>query len=412
MNADSIPRLRIARIIARLNVGGPTRHVVWLTARLPPEEFETVLVTGTIPPGEDDMSDFAAAHGVRPFVIPEMSREIAPRDLIAVWKLYRFFRRFRPDIIHTHTAKAGTVGRLAGLLYRWLTPSTLLGRPRRVRLVHTFHGHVFHSYYGGLRSRLFLAIEQLLAAFTDAIITLSERQRIEIHERFRVGRRGRIHVVPLGVEMADAPADPASPPHGFFSGDIVVSVIGRLVPVKNHHLFLRVASARNWPAAVRFVIFGNGPERAALERSVESHGLTRRVSFAGIRPIEEIYALTSIVALTSLNEGTPLAIIEAMTRAIPVISTSVGGVDDLLGPLQERVIEGEAVYERRVRGISVASGQALSFAAGLERILRDPSLRQEITMAGRAFVRSAHSMDRLVAEVAALYRDILERPRT
>src|SRR5258706_4353327 len=165
--------MRVLRLIARLNVGGPARHVVWLNQALNAEGFETLLVTGTVPAGEDDMSDFAAAHGVTPLVIPSMSRELSPRDFSTIWHLWRLMVRFRPDIVHTHTAKAGAVGRIAGLLYRYLT----LSRPRRVRFVHTFHGHVFHSYYGRLKTRFFLAVERILARLrTERIVVLSEQQ--------------------------------------------------------------------------------------------------------------------------------------------------------------------------------------------------------------------------------------------
>ena len=180
--------MKILRIIARLNVGGPARHVVWLTDGLRANGYDTVLVTGVVPPGEDDMTYFAESAGVTPHVIPQMSREISLRDALASWKLFRLMLRERPDIVHTHTAKAGTVGRVAGLLYRWLTPATLMGKPRACRFVHTYHGHVFHSYYGPAKTKLFLTIERALARLvTDRIIVVSEQQRREINEDFRVG---------------------------------------------------------------------------------------------------------------------------------------------------------------------------------------------------------------------------------
>src|SRR5918992_4704138 len=154
--------MKVVRIIARLNVGGPARHVAWLTAATGRRGIESLLVAGTVPPGEGDMTYFATAQGVRPHLIPEMSREISPRDAAAVWKLFRLFLRERPDIVHTHTAKAGTAGRLAGWLYRWATPAALWGRPRPCRFVHTYHGHIFHSYYGSLKTKLFLAVEKIL----------------------------------------------------------------------------------------------------------------------------------------------------------------------------------------------------------------------------------------------------------
>src|SRR5436853_4415688 len=194
--------MKIVRIIARLNVGGPAKHVAWLEAGLRRRGVESLLVAGVVPPGEDDMGYFAESLGVRPTVIREMSREVSPKDLITAWKLYRLLLRERPDIVHTHTAKAGTVGRAAGLLYRWLTPSALWGRPRRCRMVHTYHGHIFHSYYGRWKTRLFLAIEKVLGRLaTDRIVVISPQQYHEIHETFGVGQAGQFAVIPLGLDL-------------------------------------------------------------------------------------------------------------------------------------------------------------------------------------------------------------------
>src|SRR5262249_52551232 len=198
---DSRCPMKVLRIIARLNVGGPARHVVWLTAGLG-NEYETLLVAGLVPPGEDDMSYVAQGAGVTPLILTEMSREISVKDAVTVWKLYRLMLRERPDIVHTHTAKAGTVGRVAGLLYRWMTPAIFIGRPRRCRFVHTYHGHVFHSYYGRNQTRLFLTIERLLAKLaTDRIVVISRQQHEEIQEEFHVGRRDQFAVIPLGIDL-------------------------------------------------------------------------------------------------------------------------------------------------------------------------------------------------------------------
>src|SRR5678815_4718239 len=169
---------KVIRIIARLNVGGPAKHVAWLTEGLREDGYNTLLVAGKVPEGEEDMGYFAADLGVFPLYIPQMSREISLNDAVTVWKLFRLFLRERPDVVHTHTAKAGTVGRTAGFLYRWLTPGTLIGKPRRCKFVHTYHGHVFHSYYGRRRTQLFLTIERLLAKLvTDRLIVISRQQR-------------------------------------------------------------------------------------------------------------------------------------------------------------------------------------------------------------------------------------------
>src|SRR5215203_3893533 len=242
----AIRNARVIRIIARLNVGGPAKHVVWLTSGLKDAGFDSLLVAGSVPEGEEDMSYFAELAGVTPLFIPEMSREISLNDAVTVWKLFRLFLRERPDIVHTHTAKAGTVGRLAGFLYRWLTPGTLVGKPRQCKFVHTYHGHVFHSYYGRNRTRVFLTIERLLAKLvTDRLIVVSKQQSVEIGGTFRVGRSGQIKVIPLGLDLnifADHASRRAIFRHELCIPDhsILVGIVGRLTEIKNHEMFLNV----------------------------------------------------------------------------------------------------------------------------------------------------------------------------
>jgi glycosyltransferase involved in cell wall biosynthesis len=382
---------KIARIIARLNVGGPARHVTWLSEAMSPygstAEFETALITGVVPPGEDDMSRFAIEHGVTPIVIPEMSREISPRDVITIWKLFRFFRRYRPDIIHTHTAKAGAAGRAAGFLYRLLTR-------RRVKFVHTYHGHIFHSYYGRLKTRMFLLIERTLARMTDAIIVLSEQQRREIHETFGVGKREQFHIIPLGIDFDDLGVVRAS------GAPFVVAIVGRLAPIKNHDMFLRVADRLRDMQNVRFVIYGDGSERARLTE-------TENVTLAGTHPAAEIYSSIHIAALTSLNEGTPLSLIEAMAAGIPVISTAVGGVVDLLSDVVET---NDGGYEVRERGITAKSNDDAGFANGLRRLLTDDPLRTRLAQQARQYARATYSKERLIADIIRLYDDLASQP--
>ncbi|HMS42217.1 MAG TPA: glycosyltransferase, partial [Pyrinomonadaceae bacterium] len=181
--ADFFDLMKIVRIIARLNVGGPARHVVWLTKELNTADVQSVLIAGTVPEGEEDMDWFAYENGVKPIFIEEMSRELSPKDIVSLWKVYREIKKAKPDIIHTHTAKAGTIGRIAVFFYR------LFSR-KKVKIIHTFHGHIFHSYYGNLKTKIFLFIEKTLARFaTDKIITISQRQFEEIHEEFGIGKR-------------------------------------------------------------------------------------------------------------------------------------------------------------------------------------------------------------------------------
>jgi glycosyltransferase involved in cell wall biosynthesis len=408
--------MKILRIIARLNVGGPARHVVWLTEGLKASGYETVLVTGVVPPGEDDMAYFAAAACVTPYVVPQMSREISPRDLAAVWKIYRLMRRERPDVVHTHTAKAGTVGRVAGWLYRWLTVRTLIGQPRACRLVHTYHGHVFHSYYGPAKTKLFLAIERVLARVaTDRIIVISEQQRREINETFRVGRAEQFAVIPLGLDLdafakwLDRRVQLRNELH-VADDEILIGIVGRLTEVKNHELFLNAAArlkeirADDLAPRIRFLVIGDGKRRKPLEAAARQLGLAEDVLFLGTRTDPEIfYPALDIMALTSLNEGTPLTLIEAMANERPVVATSVGGVVDLLG---EATTEAEG-YAVCARGISVKSGDAEGFARALSELVDDAELRRRLGRAGREFVLANYSKDRLISDTSNLYAELL-----
>jgi glycosyltransferase involved in cell wall biosynthesis len=416
---SDVRHTKVIRIIARLNVGGPAKHVVWLTSGLQEAGFDTLLIAGKVPEGEEDMSYFADHMGVRPRYIPEMSREISLDDAVTIRKLYRLFLRERPDIVHTHTAKAGTVGRIAGFFYRWLTPGTLIGRPRRCKFVHTYHGHVFHSYYGRAQTRVFLAIERLLAKLvTDRIIVVSKQQGIEIGEKFRVGRRGQIKVIPLGLDLDIFSADHAQRRSRFRQefcipdDAILVGIVGRLTEIKNHEMFLNVVArlkavdpACRRQGAVRFIVIGDGLLRETLERQKQSLGLDADVIFVGSRKDPEFfYPALDVVALTSLNEGTPLTLIEAMANSRPVVATSVGGVVDLLGDVVE-----DGPYRVCRRGISVPAGDEDAFVAALSRIIRDRSLQQELGRRGLEFVEVNYSKERLFEDIKSLYGELLNR---
>ena len=404
--------MKVLRIIARLNVGGPARHVVWLTEGLKPD-YDTVLVAGVVPPGEDDMSYLAANAGITPLILKEMSREISLKDAMTVWKLYRLMLHQRPDIVHTHTAKAGTVGRVAGLFYRWLTPATLIGRPRRCRFVHTYHGHVFHSYYGASKTRLFLAVERILAKIgTDRIVVISQQQRREINENFRVGRSQQFAVIPLGIDLGIY-ADWKTRREVFrqklkaSSDEVLIGIVGRLTEIKNHKGFLDAAAElkKNSQAKMRFVVIGDGRLRAQLESHVNELGLRDDFFFLGSRTDpESFYPALDIVALTSLNEGTPLSLIEAMANERPVIANAVGGVVDLLG----RKLSSAGGYYICERGVMVEGTDPETFARGLVRLIEDEALRRELAIRGRQFVEKNYSKDRLLGDVATLYQQLIQ----
>ena len=400
---------KIVRIIARLNVGGPAKHVVWLTAGL--DDYQTILVAGTVPSGEGDMGYFAEQSGVLPHFIPEMSREISWQDVVTIWKLYRLFLRERPDLVHTHTAKAGTVGRVAGFIYRWTTPAVLVGRPRKCKFVHTYHGHIFHSYYGPTKTRLFIAIEKMLAALvTDRLVVISEQQGREISGDFGVGKPKQIRIVPLGLDLdlfknSNERRNKFRDELNIDHETIFVGIVGRLTEIKNHDLFLQVVSSYQKAYAnnsVRFVIVGDGSLRAKLETRAQELGVSDAVIFAGERNDPEyFYPALDVVALTSRNEGTPLTLIEAMANQRPVIATTVGGVVDLLGPVIE-----DGRFNICERGIGVPPGDVEAFAAGLDRIIGDSNLRNGIATRGFEFVQAKYRKERLLADIRKVYREI------
>ncbi|HMT09023.1 MAG TPA: glycosyltransferase [Pyrinomonadaceae bacterium] len=407
--------MKILRIIARLNVGGPARHVVWLTDKLRPLGYETTLIAGTVPEGEEDMAYFADEHSVTPVYIKEMSRELSPKDIVSLFKIFWTMLRERPDVVHTHTAKAGTVGRVAAFAYRWLTLGTIIGRPRKVRIVHTFHGHVFHSYYGSTKTRVFLAIERILAAIaTDKIIVITEQQLDEINGRFRVGRREQFAVVPLGMELERFAATPekARSARKVFSAaddELVVGFSGRMTEIKDIPLLLRaakIALENSEAIKFRFVLIGDGALRPELEALANEHGIAERVVFLGNRSdIHELLPGFDIFVLTSKNEGTPLSMIEAMAAGVPAVSTNVGGVADLLG----NAVESQPFHRLCSRGIAVDSREASDLARGLIYLAKSNEIRERVKIEAREFVRERYSIDRLVSDVDGLYRSVCSK---
>jgi len=405
--------IRVVRIIDRLNVGGPAKHVVWLTAGLGEGAFETVLITGTVPPGEGDMGYFARAADVEPLVIEAMSRELSLRDVLVIGKLLRQLWRLQPQIVHTHKAKAGAVGRVAALLYRWLTPSALWLRPRACRVVHTYHGHVLHSYYGAVKTRLFIAIERVLARIgTDRIITVSEQQRYELAEHFRVGRPEQFRVIPLGIDFNEMTQHHSCLRAELGMGDdaLLIGIVGRLCEVKHQAMLLEaaarlVAEPAGADLRAHFVIIGDGHLRGELEALAHRLGIADRVTFTGFRTdVLALYPDLDVVALTSLNEGTPLTLIEAMCCGRAVVTTEVGGVVDIMGA-RRTACDGFSIWDH---GVTTASRDAGAFACALQYLLERPALRHAMGERGRAFVQAHLSRERLVHDIEGLYRELVQ----
>lgn len=397
---------RIVQIIDRLNVGGPTKYVTWLSADLSPEEpreFETLLITGTVPPGEGDMSWFARDAGLSPLIIPEMSRELSLKDILVLWKLIIILFKFKPDLVHTHKAKAGAIGRAAALIYRTLTG-------RKCRIVHVYHGHIFHSYYGRLKSSIFVAIERLMAIIaTDRILTISNQQRREIAEDFRVGFPRQHVVIPYGLDftVTSGPslrqipslADPQIP---------LVGLAGRLCEVKNHEMFIEAAEIlQQRGVRVKFVIIGDGHLRNQLEAMVKDRNLGDTVCFTGFRDdVMNLYQDLTIAAITSLNEGTPFTLIEAMNFGVPSVATAVGGVVDLMGArlADHPEFPGVNFWEN---GLTVSSRDSKAYADAIQYMLTNDSTRIDKGSNARQFIEANFSKQRFLRDIALLYRELL-----
>jgi glycosyltransferase involved in cell wall biosynthesis len=406
--------IRIARIIDRLNVGGPAKHVVWLTAGLPRDKFESLLIAGHVAPAEGDMTYFAAGAGVLPDVVPELSRALSLRDVVVVGKLVYKFWRFRPDIVHTHKAKAGATGRVAVILYRWLTLSALWFRPRPCWTVHTYHGHVFHGYFDRIQTWVFVSIERILARFgTDRIVVLSKQQQREICDEFHVGYSGQYRIIPLGIDFAEFSSFDR-PLHGALGSggdELVIGSIGRLSEVKNHSLLLKsIARLRSDGMRVRCVIVGDGELRSRLEGEARDLGIANCTDFLGFRrDVLALYQSFDIVAWTSLNEGTPLTMIEAMACGRAIVATEVGGIVDLLGKVQSTK-NGMTVWDY---GLTVRGHEPAPFCSALRLLIDDRDLRCRMGERAAEFVHSRFSRERLLHDISELYIEIANaKPET
>ena len=385
--------LKVLRVIARLNVGGPARHVTILDKGLRARGFETLLAFGQIGPGEASLEQLVDAAAIPARRIPELGRRVSPlSDVRALVTLARLVFAYRPDVVHTHTAKAGTLGRLAAALY-----NATRGRNRRCLVVHTYHGHVLHGYFGALASLVVRVIERAMGLVTDCVLTLSPRQQTDIGDRYHIVNPARIHVVPLGLELQ--PLLELPPRTKSHADPVVFGFVGRFVPIKNLPLlidaFARVHAER--PEA-RLVLVGDGEGRASLEADVAARGIQQAVAFAGWRQdLAAVYREVDVMVLTSLNEGTPVAIIEAMAAGLAAIATEVGGVPD--------------VVEHGVNGVLIPSESAAALAGAMLALARDPLERRRLGLAGREMVRARFGAERLVADVAWLYDTELRAKR-
>ena len=393
---------RVLRILNRLIIGGPSKNAVYLSRYMQPD-FDTLLVIGGKEDHEQDADFLATANNIEPRCIPEMKRPISPRDDWAAYnKLKKLIKEFKPDIVHTHAAKSGALGRLA---------AKHAGVPV---IVHTFHGHVFHSYFNRLKTDFFIRTERYLAGLSDAIVAISDVQKKELSSEFKIAKEDKFHVIPLGLDLDNFTIDQAVKRNKFrkeFGLDddmVAIGIIGRLVPVKNHSLFIKALKRvlNNTNGKVKAFIIGDGESRTGIEQLASNLEIkfsqhtdkehSHPVVFTSWRTdVDTICAGLDIIALTSLNEGTPVSLIEAQAAGKPIVSTRVGGIADV-------------VLEDQTALLSDINDEKL-FAENLLRLVNDVSLRHKFSDAGRDFVISKFSYHRLVNDMSNLYHDLLDK---
>jgi glycosyltransferase involved in cell wall biosynthesis len=376
----------VLRLFSRLNIGGPSLHVILLSHGLRPLGYETRLVVGRESPREGNLRALAAERGVACETMAGLGREIAPlRDVVALVGLVRLMRGWRPAIVHTHTAKAGLLGRLAARAARVPT------------VVHTFHGHVLRGYFSPPKEAVFRRLEGFLATAADALVAVSEQVKRDLVD-LGVAPASKIRVIPLGLELGPLAGEL---PRGVLRGELgigadtpLVGLVGRLVPIKDVPTFLKAAGhVLERRPDVRFALVGDGEERASLEALRASLGLERAVHFFGWRrELASVYGDLDVVVNASRNEGTPVALIEALAAARPVVATAVGGTPDLIG--------------RDERGLLVPPGEPLALARAVLTTLEESDAARRRAQAGREHVLSQHTSERLIRDVDALYREL------
>lgn len=382
-------KVRVLQVTTRLNVGGIATQVLGYCAGLDRSRYEVALVTGRIGPHEAEALTYFGGSPCPLHVVDELGRSIGPSDATALFKLRQIVRTFKPDIVHTHAAKAGTLGRLAALTARV---------PIRV---HSFHGHVFHGYFSPWVSRAIVAFERTLGKITSAVVVPGASQRAEIGERFRIVPPSKVHVAPYGVDQSAIGArghrDAVRRRFGLTS-PFVVGAVGRMAPIKNQALLVEAfAEMRRSPSSpdAQLLLVGNGECRQALERQVADLKIAHAVRFRTWEPdLASVYEAMDLLAISSLNEGMPVAALEAMAAGVGVVSTAVGGVVDLI--------------RDRETGWLVPSNDARALASALAGALVDPH-RPAIVERAQAHVHEHHSFARACIELSRVYEALLAR---
>ena len=392
---------RVLRILNRLIIGGPAINATYLTKYMAPE-FETMLVIGGKDDHEQDADHLSLDLGIEPVVVPDMKREISPlSDGHAYQKVKRLIEKFRPDIVHTHAAKSGVIGRLAADACK--VPV----------VVHTFHGHVFHSYFSKFKSNTFIQIERYLAKRSTGIIAISDIQKNELANDYNICSADKIKIIPLGLDLGKFQKNQDLKRADFrkrfqiATDEIAIGIIGRVVPVKNHSLFVAAAKKvlDNTSKKIRFVVIGDGDMRPQVEEDFRDAGIdyayypqepraATAICTSWQTEMDVVLAGLDIVALTSHNEGTPVSLIEAQAAGRPVVSTNVGGVADV-------VIDNQCGYITEPDDIDL-------FAEALLKLIENEERRIYFGSQGRQFVQDKFSYQRLVKDMSEYYYSLMD----
>lgn len=392
---------RVLRILNRLIIGGPAINATYLTKYMAPE-FDTMLVIGGKDDHEQDADHLADDLGIQPVVVEEMKRSINPsNDGKAYQKVKNLIEEFKPDVVHTHAAKSGVIGRLA---------AEACGVPV---IVHTFHGHVFHSYFNKWKTNTFVQIERYLAKRSTGIIAISQSQKHELSDIYNICPREKIHIIPLGLDLdkfqrdQDAKRTEFRQRYSIQDDEVAIGIIGRVVSVKNHSLFVAAAAEvlKHTDKKVRFVVIGDGDMRPTMEQEFREARIDYAYYPEDQRPamafctswqtrMDMVLAGLDIVALTSHNEGTPVSLIEAQAAGKPVVSTNVGGVRD--------------VVEHNGSGFVTEPDKAPEFAQALVKLINDDALRRQMGSIGKRNVHR-YSYQRLVDDMSLYYNTMLHQ---
>lgn len=385
-------KIKIVRIINRFNIGGPTYNATFLT-RFISDDFETLLIGGLPEEGEADSLHILNEYGISPLLIEELQRTPNFKsDRKAYRRIKKIIKEFKPDIVHTHAAKAGALGRKAAKSCK--VPV----------IVHTFHGHVFHSYFGKFKTAIFKTIERKLAKKSTQIVAISQLQKDELVNDFKICKAKKITVVPLGFDLVKFQENRIEArkhtrqQYGIQDDEVAVAIIGRLAPIKDHAFFLDVISAvsKQTTKKVKVFIVGDGEERQAIEEQLKTIPTNDHFSItltSWIKDIAQFNPGMDVICLTSKNEGTPVSLIEAQACNVPVISTDVGGVRDI-------VLENET-------GFIVTKGNLLEYTEKLLELIEDDDKRKAMSEKGWEFVREKFHYTTLVKNMEELYKRLL-----